>query len=115
MASTAQLLMFTNSVPGQDAQFRAWYRDVHGPQLLTIPGIVGLTMYRRSACQLLSGVVLDSYAYLSCYDLDGDLASITAAIARRGSEGQIDPGTVIDRRQAPPLSVIFERISGLGI
>lgn len=110
MTSNARLLMLTEPIAGHDAEFRRWYRDVHGPQLLRVPGITGLTMYRYAQSQLLSGTVLDRHRYLACYDLDGDPADVAAGIASHGSQGLIDPGSVIDRTQSAPLSLVVERL-----
>ena len=45
-------LVFTNCADGRDAEFNRWYDDVHLPDLLRTPGIVGASRARLAPEQL---------------------------------------------------------------
>lgn len=45
-AKTYQLVVMTNPVPGQEAEFDRWYTEVHLPEVLTVPGFVRAQRFR---------------------------------------------------------------------
>jgi hypothetical protein len=110
VSSDALLLMLTSPLLGKESEFNTWYEQVHAPQLLQIPGIVGVSRYRLSSTQL-PGNALTAHPYLSSYRLEGDLQRIAEEILTRGGDGRIDRGTAIDRNDLAPRSAIFERVA----
>ncbi|HKX78910.1 MAG TPA: hypothetical protein VJM34_10370 [Novosphingobium sp.] len=76
-------LVFSNCAPGEDDSFNRWYDEIHIPDLLRIPGVVGATRSRLSAPQLRvnedgSMDVCDAegisarFGYLAVYELETD-------------------------------------------
>jgi len=53
--------------PGREAEFNEWYDKVHVPDVLEVPGIIGVTRYR-----LAEGVPGgdDPSRFLALYELD---------------------------------------------
>ncbi len=75
-------LVMTNCTPGDDAEFNRWYDDEHIPDLLRIPGVVGVRRAHLNASQLTMAdgpprlcapdEIGAKYAYLAVYDIAAD-------------------------------------------
>ena len=75
-------LVLTNCTLGDDAEFNRWYDEEHIPDLLRIPGVVGVRRGRLSPSQMtmaggpprLCGPeeIAAKYAYLAVYAITAD-------------------------------------------
>ncbi|MDQ4420361.1 hypothetical protein OOT33_07930 [Sphingobium sp. DEHP117] len=59
-----KMVVLTNAVDGRDAEFNSWYDDVHLPDVMDIPGIVGAERFRMREGS--------RWNYLAIYDVDCD-------------------------------------------
>ena len=76
-------LVFSNCTPGDDEAFNQWYDEIHIPDLLRIPGVVGATRSHLAPQHLRvledgsmdicgpEGIGAD-FGYLAVYELDTD-------------------------------------------
>jgi hypothetical protein len=74
-------LVFTNCTPGREAEFDRWYDETHVPDLLRIPGVVGVTRGAVAGTQM---VTLDTgelqhgdaaqvrFRFLAVYEFETD-------------------------------------------
>jgi hypothetical protein len=92
------LLVFANAAPGRDADFNAWYDDIHLPEALDrLPGAVRARRYRLSAHQPNREVTTRSdWEYLAMYEFDEVAASaITDGLGAAGftsADGSVGDG-----------------------
>jgi hypothetical protein len=79
-------LSLLNAQSGKDEKFNDWYRDVHLPEVLTIPGFVAAQRFQLSAAQLPG--METRWKYLVIYEIDdASPAHALAELARRMSGG----------------------------
>lgn len=67
------LVVWTNPVPGRDAEYNAWYNDIHLPEVLAVPGYVAATRYELSPePRRMPGVeeYVPAQRYLAIYELE---------------------------------------------
>ena len=93
-------LVFTNCTPGSDADYNQWYDEVHVPDLLRIPGIVGVKRASVAGPQMamldngdleLAGAERIPYRYLSVYELDTeDPKAVLAEVQRRARTPEME-------------------------
>ena len=105
------MLVFSNPIEGKEAEFNAWYEGTHIPEMLGTPGVVAARRYEVAQPE---GLPVPSQKYLAVYELDGDLATVFAAINERGASGAISRGENTDR-ESVVMSVYSprtERITG---
>lgn len=77
------LVVFTNPVEGQDHEYNEWYTNVHLPDVLNIPGVVGAQRFRRSEIQRDDGPF--PWGYLAIYECDtDDVRSVIRELKARG-------------------------------
>jgi hypothetical protein len=74
-------LSLLNAQNGKDKEFNDWYRDIHLPEVLTIPGFVGAQRFELSAAQLPG--METRWKYLVIYEIDDD--SPARALAELGA------------------------------
>jgi hypothetical protein len=81
-------LSLLNAQDGKDGQFNEWYRDVHLPDVLTIPGFVAAQRFKLSAAQLPG--METRWRYLVIYEIDGvSPADALGELARRMGGGSM--------------------------
>ena len=105
------MLVFSNPAEGKEAEFNAWYEGTHIPEMLGTPGVVAAQRYETAHVE---GFPTPPQKYLAVYELDGDLATVFAAINERGASGAISRGGNTDR-ESVVMSVYSprtERITG---
>ncbi len=79
----------TNCTPGDEVEFNKWYDEVHIPDLLRIPGVVGAYRGHLASAQSDPEVLVRSkkgqeYEFLAIYKFDtDDVAGILAEIKKR--------------------------------
>jgi hypothetical protein len=92
-------LSLLNAQSGKDEQFNDWYRDVHLPDVLTIPGFVAAQRFILSAAQLPG--METRWKYLVIYEIDdASPAHALAELAARMSGG----GMIISDALAPDVA-----------
>jgi hypothetical protein len=84
-----------------EPEFNRWFSAHHFPEVLSLPGVKGVSQYRCAAPDA-------EYAYMTVWDLEGpDLQAIVAGI--RAASPQRTPTNAI--RRDPPMNVrLFELI-----
>lgn len=70
MSRKGVLVALTNAVEGREEEFNKWYNEVHLPDVLKIPGIIGAKRYRLSNDQRGDGPF--PYRYLAIYEIEAD-------------------------------------------
>jgi hypothetical protein len=92
-------LSFLNAQSGKNEEFNDWYRDIHLPEVLTIPGFVGAQRFKLSDAQLPG--METRWKYLVIYEIDDESpAHALAGLAARMSGG----GMVISDALAPDVA-----------
>jgi hypothetical protein len=92
-------LSLLNAQRGKDEQFSDWYRDVHLPDVLTIPGFVAAQRFKLSSAQLPG--MEGRWQYLVIYEIDGlSPDAALAELARRMGGG----GMIISDALAPDVA-----------
>ena len=68
---TTIMLVFTDAVPGREAEYNEWSEHTHLPELLTLPGFVAAQRWAR-APQAPAGQEPCPLGNLAVYELEGD-------------------------------------------
>jgi hypothetical protein len=77
-----------NAVEGKEAEYDAWYGEVHLPEVLKIPGFVAAQRFQLSTAQLRG--MTPKWKYLVIYELDGESANLALAeLGRRIGDGEM--------------------------
>lgn len=78
-------LVFSNAVPGREAEFNSWYSDRHLPDVLDVPGYLAA---RRFSLESGQGRVAPTWHYLTIYEIDQARYMIATAelAARSGTD-----------------------------
>jgi hypothetical protein len=72
-------LVFTNCLPGADVEFNRWYDEIHVPDLLRVPGIVGVQRSHVAESQIImlangdlapGGANHVPFRYVAVYELE---------------------------------------------
>lgn len=80
-----RFLVFTNAKPGRDAEFNAWYDDVHLAEVVSVPGFTGA---ERQEIRPAPGEPKPSHRYLAIYDIESDDVDATLeGLMKRGTSG----------------------------
>jgi len=80
-------LVFSDPVPGREAEYNTWYDEQHAPDVTSIPGFVSSRRYILAEKQL-RAVALLKPKYLIIYRIEtSDPAAVRADIQSRGRSG----------------------------
>lgn len=94
------LLVFTNAVAGQEAEFNEWYDRVHVPDLLAVPGVVAARRFEVSAERALplpDGNSALSWRFLAIFELDtNDPVSVLADLKSRAGTDRMFMSPAMD-------------------
>lgn len=108
-------IVLTNCEPGKDEEFNRWYDEVHIPDLLDTPGIVGArrstladaqVMMDENGLRLCTSKDIDArHRYLSIYDIEADdpEAVLRDVLARSGTERMHLSPTLVEA-----FTILFE-------
>jgi hypothetical protein len=99
MARTIMAVLTNPSSPEQEAEYNAWYNEVHLKELMEVPGIVGATRYKLAEG---ASPAQSEHRYLALYEVDGDPATVMAELGSRSSGMNISPAL-----DAPASRVLF--------
>lgn len=111
-------IVLTNCTAGDDAEFNAWYDEIHVPDLLRIPGIVAVRRGRLTPEQtvMVDGKVQFTRAaelpfkYLAIYSLQtDDPQAVLEEVARRAGT----PEMMLSETFAEAHTTLFEDIGGV--
>ncbi|HEY0106106.1 MAG TPA: hypothetical protein VGB91_08490 [Rhizomicrobium sp.] len=82
------LVALTNPIEGREAEYNDWYDNVHVPDLLKIPGVVGARRFRVLPRQHRSAPI--PWQYCATYELEvDDFAAVADELERlRGPTGK---------------------------
>jgi len=100
-------VVLTNSIPGQDAEFNAWYDNVHLHDILQVPGFVAAQRFRQVT---LDGESALPYPYLALYEVEtDDLEGTRQALAALSNGGTIVVSPSLDTSKV--VSGYFEPLT----
>jgi hypothetical protein len=104
-----KLIVMTNPVEGRADEFNDWYTNVHIPDLLRLPGIVGAQRFSRAAFQRGDGPF--PYEYLAIYHCDtNDLEGLIAEIDAKAGTADMP---ISDAMQVARFACYFEELTEL--
>ena len=63
------LVVMTNAADGKDAEFNAWYTDVHLPEVLEVEGFQSAQRFKVADATFAGD---SQYAYLALYEIETD-------------------------------------------
>jgi hypothetical protein len=93
---SAIMIALTNSVPGREAEFNAWYDDIHVKDLVAVPGIVAAQRYLAVPSGDAPAAL---YQYLTIYRTEGSVDAVRANLAatrdRRIISEALAPGSAM--------------------
>jgi hypothetical protein len=89
------MLVFTDPVPGKQAEFDEWYEHTHLPELLALPGFIGAQRWSRTAG---GGFGLPGcpQGNLAVYELDGDGEKALASMREAQTAGTLHISDALD-------------------
>jgi hypothetical protein len=61
--------VYSNPMPGKDAEFNDWYNDVHLAEVLQIDGFVSAQRFQLAETQVIDD---QPYRYLAMYEIESD-------------------------------------------
>lgn len=89
-----RLLVFSDAAEGREDEFNAFYEGTHIPEVLETPGMVAAQ--RFEALEVDGVGTQPPHKHLTIYELAGDPAAVSQAVAERRASGAITPGTAAD-------------------
>lgn len=112
---SAGLLLAWASPKGAEteAEFNAWYDDVHIPQVrAAVPSITAVHRYRTAAISAGAQPGQSPHLYLAVYELDSaDVEAAAAALGAGVANGRIAMTSALDLEQAPPVSQFYQGLA----
>ncbi len=93
MTDRSVWLAFSNPVAGGEAEFEDWYREVHLPDVLAIPGVRSAQRY---ALDDVSSNNAATHRHLVIYEIEGDADQIMADLGTRFVEGSLVISEALD-------------------
>lgn len=87
------LMVFTNPMEGQDAEYNDWYSNVHLAEVLEVPGIVAAQRWQVVVPDAVEdSLTSPAHRYLAVYELDGrPAADVVASLIATASTMDISP------------------------
>jgi hypothetical protein len=93
---TTLLLVFSDPVPGREAEYDAWYERTHLPELLALPGFVAAQRWAR-APGAAAGFPGSPRGNLAVYELEGDGEKAVTAMVEAGTSGALQLSDALDQ------------------
>ena len=91
--------------PDKDADFNAWYDEVHLPDLRSVPGVVSATRYR-----LAPDGTPGAHPYLTVYEIEADDPTAVVQEMTNGvREGRFVMSDTIETDPMPLANLYLER------
>lgn len=90
----SKMLVFSNPVAGQEAEFNEWYDTVHLDEVRAVPGVASGERYGRVPAQLPGGE--GGHSYLAVYELDGDPDEVVKSFLERAGTGKVSLSPTLD-------------------
>lgn len=114
-------IVLTNAEAGREEDFDRWYNEVHVPDLLRVPGVVGVTRGKLAASQTDPGplgiAVVSTeksslkYRYLALYTIEtDDLESVLQMVADRAGTSDM---VMSDALSADITTMCFEELKSV--
>ena len=87
------MAVYSNAMPGRDADYMEWYKNVHMGEICTLPGVKGGHVFEAIPASPVQPIA----TYLAIYDLEvDDPTSVVAAMGKMGAEGRMTMSDAID-------------------
>jgi hypothetical protein len=115
-------LVLTNSEPGREEEFNRWYNDVHVPDLLRVPGVVGAFRCRLADLQTKpnsDGIAIVAteqaglqYRYVAVYSIEtDDLETVLKTVVERAGTAEMIMSEALN---ADITTMCFENLMSVG-
>jgi hypothetical protein len=96
------------STAARDAEYNAWYNDVHLVDVLKVAGFTAATRYKK-----VGAAGDDAQPYLAIYEVEGDdLNGALGALAAAGQSGELTMSDVLATDPVPSMT-LYEHLYGL--
>lgn len=91
-------VVFSNPAEGKDAEFNDWYDNVHIPELLQVPGMLGARRYalHEAAVYDAAGGRRPEHRYMTIYEMEGDVDAIMGKIVESVAKGEVHMSDSLD-------------------
>jgi hypothetical protein len=91
-------LVFSNPVAGREDDFNEWYDNVHVPEVLATPGMVTAQRFSLADVEMnrAEGMPAQSHAYLTVYEMEGDVDATMAKIGEAVMSGTMSMSDSLD-------------------
>ncbi len=67
-----QLVILTKAKPGQEAEFNRWYDEQHIPDVMRVPGVVGVKRYHVQAVTTYVDGGMPAWNSVAIYEIESD-------------------------------------------
>ncbi|MCW2748746.1 MAG: hypothetical protein JWP10_1888 [Nocardioidaceae bacterium] len=90
----------------EEDQFNKWYDEIHLPDLLNIPGVVGATRFRRDSDET------EMSPYLALYELEAEsLKDVLDEVVKRAGTPLMEMSDALSMsEETGPRTVLFRKI-----
>jgi hypothetical protein len=95
--SEQKFLVFSNPTAGKDAEYNAWYDDVHLGDVKRVPGVTGAVRYELAPTGG-PDAPAPAHRYLAVYDLDPkvDPAEVLGELMKRAGGPEMTMSEALD-------------------
>jgi hypothetical protein len=97
MSDEYMLIVFSSPAEGRDAEYHAWYDDVHLPEFCALPGV---TSGRRYTVSAPGGDAGAKPAFAAVYELSAEPSAVLAAMRAGVKDGTVHLPDVLDGSSA---------------
>lgn len=102
------LIVQSNPVPGQEAEFDRWFTEQHLADVVQLDGFAGGVLLRKSAFQRNEQGAAHPFRNLAVYELEGDPAVGVAALDSAGASGRMQLSPTLAQVR---LSVVYDQLA----
>jgi len=72
--STHRLIVYTDPIPGREAEYNEWYDEVHLKEVLSVEGFVGAQRFALADAQIAGMADAAPCRYLAIYEIEAESA-----------------------------------------
>jgi len=88
MSKKYVFIVYTNPIPGKEAEFNEWYDATHIPDVLRIPGFISAKRYKYES---VANTSQSTHPYVALYMVDTDDVHATQAALTAAANTQAMP------------------------
>lgn len=103
------LIVFTNPVEDREDEYNDWYTNIHLPDVLRVPGVIGAQRFRRGETQRDAGPY--PWRYLAIYECETD--DVSKVIGELKARGGTELMRMTDSLAEERFVCFFKPITGM--